>query len=205
MNAPLAELALEREMARIAQEWAQMRPFGGYTLIKADPPWKMATWSKKGETKKSALGQYKCQPEEWISAMPLDALAADNCLLWLWATNPMLPHALRVMDAWGFEFKTAGHWSKRTTHGKLAFGTGYILRCAGEPFLIGTRGKVKTARNVRSVIDAKATGHSRKPAEAFLEAERLMPHARRIELFSRKSRENWSVWGDETGKFDHEN
>ena len=55
-------------------------------------------------------------------------MAAPDCLLWLWATNPMLPQAIAVMEAWGFTFKTAGHWSKRNSAtGKLAFGTGYIL------------------------------------------------------------------------------
>lgn len=189
----------------IARQWCEMRPFGGYSLIMADPPWKMGTWSEKGATKKGARGQYDCQPLDWIKSLPVgDVLAAENSILWLWATNPMLPQALEVLTAWGFEFKTAGHWAKRTTHGKLAFGTGYILRCAGEPFLIGTKGKPKTSRSVRSVIEGPLREHSRKPDEAFTAAEKLMPEARRIEVFARQSRLGWDVWGNQIDHFDGE-
>lgn len=120
----------------------------------------------------------------------------------LWATNPLLDVAFDVMAAWGFAFKTAAHWVKRTTNGHLAFGTGYVLRAAGEPLLIGTRGRPRTSRSCRSVFEGRVTGHSRKPDEAFAWAEALMPEARRIELFSRKSRAGWTTWGLEAGKFD---
>lgn len=114
----------------------------------------------------------------------------------------MLPQAFAVLDAWGFTFKTAGHWAKRTRNGKLAFGTGYVLRCAGEPFLIGARGMPRTTRSVRSVIEGKVREHSRKPDEAFAAAEQLMPDARRLELFSRQRRAGWTTWGDQAGKFE---
>lgn len=158
--------------------------------------------SAKGITAKGAGGQYGTMGMAAICAMPVEALAAPDCLLWLWATNPLLPQCLRVLDAWGFTFKTAGHWAKQTVHGKQAFGTGYILRCAGEPFLIGTRGKPKTERSVRSVIMGQVREHSRKPDEAFAAAEALMPKARRCELFSRQPRPGWTTWGDEADKFE---
>lgn len=128
-------------------------------------------------------------------------LASENSVLWLWATNPMLREAIEVMAAWGFTFKTAGTWVKTTKHGKLSFGTGYILRSVNEPFLIGTRGEPKTSKSVRSAIMGLAREHSRKPEEAYAEAEKLMPAARRLELFSRTNRPGWTVWGDEAGKF----
>ena len=76
---------------------------------------------------------------------------------------------------------------------KLAFGTGYRLRCAGEPFLIATRGKPKTSRRVRNVIEGPRRQHSRKPEEAFAAAEAMMPDARRIEVFSRQPRPGWAT------------
>lgn len=182
-------------------QFLALRPAGGFDLIMADPPWLYENWSKKGEHK-NATAQYDCSPLDWIKGLPVEVLAADDCVLWLWATNPMLPQGIAVIEAWGFTFKTAGHWVKRTRHGKLAFGTGYIMRCAGEPFLIGTRGAPRCARNVRSVIEGPVREHSRKPDEAFAAAEALMPHARRIELFSRQVRSGWTVWGDEVGKFE---
>jgi N6-adenosine-specific RNA methylase IME4 len=91
---------------------------------------------------------------------------------------------------------------KRTKNGHLAFGTGYCLRSAGEPFLIGTIGKPKFARNVRSIVDAKAREHSRKPEEAYEAARALVGDVPRLELFSREEREGFDVFGDEVGKFE---
>lgn len=178
----------------------ELRPFGGFDLIMADPPWRYELRSSAGE-EKAPQAQYTCQDIDWIKALPVEALAGENCLLWLWATNPMLPQAFEVMAAWGFTFATAGHWSKKTRTGKQAFGTGYILRCAGEPFLIGKIGAPRTTRSVRSVIEGPVRQHSRKPDEAFAAAEQLMPLARRLELFSRQPRAGWDTWGDEIHKF----
>jgi N6-adenosine-specific RNA methylase IME4 len=177
------------------------RPDGGFGLIMADPPWKFATRSPKGVTRKGAGGQYEVQSLDWIKGLAVADVAAKDCLLWLWATNPMLPQAFEVMAAWGFTFKTAGHWVKRTKHGKLSFGTGYVLRCAGEPFLIGTRGSPRTSRSVRSVIEGPIREHSRKPDEAYAAAETLIPDVARLDMFSRQVRPNWTAWGNETDKF----
>lgn len=178
-----------------------LRPFGGFDLIMADPPWSYEMRSDKGH-EKSPQSHYDCLSIDDICALPVSALAGPNCLLWLWSLNTMLPQALRVIEAWGFEYKTAGHWVKLTKNGKLNMGTGYILRGAGEPFLIATRGAPKTTKGVRSVIMGRIREHSRKPEEAFAEAERLMPDARRIEVFSRQRRPGWSNWGNEAEKFE---
>ncbi|MEF2073514.1 MT-A70 family methyltransferase [Consotaella aegiceratis] len=175
----------------------------GHDLIMADPAWSFELYSTKGEGK-SAQAHYRCMTLDAIKALPVCDLAADDCVLWLWATNPMLPQAIETVASWGFTFKTAGAWGKTTSGGKLAFGTGYILRSSHEPFLIATRGEPKTTRSVRSLIMAPVREHSRKPEEAYREAERLMPRARRVELFSRASRAGWMAWGNEVGKFDQE-
>lgn len=175
-------------------------PANAYDLIMADPPWSYKNYSTKGEGK-GAAGQYSTMSLDDIKALPVAALAKRDCLLWLWATNPLLPDCMSVMTAWGFQFKTAGHWSKKTRNGKQAFGTGYLLRAAGEPFLIGTRGAPKTSRSVRSVIEGVIREHSRKPEEAFAAAVALMPDAKRCELFSRQHRPGWDCWGNEVDKF----
>lgn len=178
-------------------------PLFTYDLIVADPPWSYHNWSEKG-IRKSPSAHYECQDLDWVKSLRVGDLASSNSLLVLWATNPLLNVAFDVMAAWGFEFKTAGHWSKKTKHGKQAFGTGYILRCAGEPFLIGTIGKPKCAKTVRSVIEGPLREHSRKPDESFDAFERLIPGARRIELFSRQSRQGWDVFGDQVDKFEEQ-
>ncbi len=176
-------------------------PLFKYDLLMVDPPWNFANWSDKGE-EKNASSQYDCMSLNDIKALRVGELASPNSLLWLWATNPMLPQAIEVLEAWGFTFKTAGTWAKMTAKGNQHFGTGYLLRSACEPFLIGTIGKPKTERRTRSCIMAPVREHSRKPDKAFIEAEHLMPFANRIELFSRQERKKWDVFGNEVGKFE---
>ncbi len=180
-------------------------PFGalkmfGYDLIMADPPWRFDLWSAKGAAK-APQAHYACMALADIKALPVGDLARGDALLWLWATHPMLPQALEVMAAWGARYVTSGVWVKKTRTGKLAFGAGYRLRSASEPFLLGTWGNPETVPVVRTAIEGLAREHSRKPEEAFAEAERLMPRAFRCELFSRSWRPGWDAWGDEAGKF----
>lgn len=173
-----------------------------YDLIMADPPWSFSNWSAKG-VHKNASAKYDCMSLDAIKRMRVSQLATPDAVLWLWATNPLLPQAFEVMRAWGFTFKTAGAWAKMTARGKQHFGTGYVLRSAHEPFLIGVIGKPKFAKNVRSLFMAPTGVHSQKPDEAFTIAELLAPNAnRRLELFSRKSRPGWDAFGDEVGNLD---
>lgn len=203
----------------ILPQFLDLRPAGGFDLIMADPPWSFSNWSEKGG-EKNATAHYDCTPLDWICNLPVAALAADDCLLWLWATNPLLRAAFDVIDAWGFTAKTAGTWVKRTVHGKVAFGTGYIVRSANEPFILATRGSPKVTRGTRSAIvssdapedvaaawpigtvtvEGPVREHSQKPDEAFAACEELMPEARRIEVFSRTTRPGWAAWGNEVGK-----
>lgn len=169
----------------------------------ADPPWSYKNYSRKG-IHKGAAAQYNCMSLSEIADLPVGQLAKPDAVLVLWATNPLLNNAFDVMKAWGFTFKTAGHWVKKTKHGKLGFGTGYIVRAAGEPFLIGTIGSPKVTRSCRSVIEGRVREHSRKPEEAYEWAEALMPSAKRANLFARHSRIGWESWGNEATKFDGE-
>lgn len=155
-------------------------PLFKYDLIMADPAWLYKNWSKKGEHK-NATAKYDCMDVEEIKEIRVGEYAQPDCLLWLWGTNPMLPEALEVMNAWGFTFKTAGTWAKMSPtwyegkpDAKQAFGPGYILRTACEPFLIGTIGKPKLSP-IRTCIMAAVREHSRKPEKAFTEAERHTP------------------------------
>lgn len=180
-------------------------PFGDvepwtFDFIMADPPWRFDVWSEKG-LGKSAEAHYETMPLSAICALPVAQLASQNCLLWLWARAPMLPDALECMRAWRFTFVTMGAWHKRTAKDKSQFGGGYVLRSACEPFLIGKIGDPSTTKSTRNIVVGKVREHSRKPDEAFAAAEALMPGARRIELFSRQTRPNWTNWGNEARKF----
>lgn len=190
------------EALRPAWPFGDLPPWAA-DFIMADPPWRFELYSERGE-EKAAQAHYDTMTLDDIAALPVSDLGRDDCLLWLWATAPMLPQQIAIGERWGFSYATSGVWVKRTVHDKVAFGTGYRLRNAHEPFLIMTRGEPKTARDVRSVIEAKSREHSRKPDAAYRAAERLMPWPGvvRVDLFARETRPGWRAWGNEAGKFD---
>lgn len=189
-------------------------PLFHYDLIMADCPWLYQNWSKAG-AHKNATSKYECMTIDDIRAMRVGDLASKNCVLWMWCTNPMIDVQIDVMKCWGFNFVTSGHWAKFTSasyqnekgliSGKQHFGLGYCLRSSGEPFVIGSIGNPEYAKNVRSVLMAPNREHSRKPDEAYREAERLFPSAKkRLDLFSRQERKGWDAFGNEVHKFSEE-
>lgn len=182
--------------------FGELRPLS-FGLILCDPAWSFDNWSAAGEAK-NAKAQYECMPTAEIAALPVGHLASRDCWLWLWATHPMLDVAIDVMKGWGFKFVTSGVWVKRGPRsGKLAFGTGYVLRSCSEPFLLGKIGDPPTtSKSVRTVIEAARRQHSRKPDQAYAIAEKLFGDVARVELFSRQSRPGWTTWGAESTLFD---
>ena len=83
-----------------------------FSIIYADPPWTFKTWSNKGKGR-SAENHYSCLSLKDIQKLPVAGIAADDCALFLWATDPLLPQALDLMERWGFNYKTiAFHWAK---------------------------------------------------------------------------------------------
>jgi N6-adenosine-specific RNA methylase IME4 len=186
-----------------ARQW----PFEGlepgrYSAILADPPWNFAVRSAKGDGR-SAKNHYGTMSLADIKALPVADLAAPDCALLLWATDPMLPQALDVMKAWGFTYKTVGfYWTKTNKDGSPFVGCGYWTRANPEQCLLGVRGAPKRInRDVRRLIIAPRRQHSRKPDETRAHVERLVPGPY-CELFARESAANWSAWGNQATKFD---
>ena len=173
---------------------------GEYDLVMIDPPWTFSLYSKKGE-EKSAQAQYKCMSMDAIRALPVAGLGKPDALFLLWATAPLLDQCIDTGKAWGLTYKSMTNWRKITKHGKVGFGTGFVFRCASEPLLAFTRGNPKTTRSTRTVFDGRVREHSRKPEEAYEMAEKLMPGARRADVFSRQKRPGWENFGDEADKF----
>lgn len=169
-------------------------------MIVADPPWEYETYSAKGHGK-SAQKHYPTMPTPEIAAMPVRGLAAENTALFLWATIPMVHHALDVMFAWGFTYKSQLAWRKTTTNDLPRVGTGFWVRGAHEIVLIGARGSACVSSPLPSLFDGVAREHSRKPDEFFDLLDDVTPRGRRLELFSREDRAGWTVWGNQTGKF----
>lgn len=187
------------------------RPPGGYRVLYADPPWTFATYSDRGKGR-SAEAHYDCMSLDAIKALPVRELAADDAILLLWATDPLLPRAFEVIEAWGFAYKTVGFYWVKLNRGRSAgpalaeadffTGLGFWTRANPEPCLLATRGRPKRqAGNVRRLLVAPRREHSRKPDEAYTRIEALAegPY---LELFARATRSGWHGWGLERGLFD---
>lgn len=188
---------------------------GAYDVIVADPPWEFAHWSKKGETAKSAGGNYALMGMDAIRALPVGQLANPaGALLLMWTTAPLLPEQMEILRGWGFRYNSRLVWRKVTASGKVRMSTGYRVRCCDEIVLVGIRGKVaRPSRTIRSVFDGavrnkrgdEKSNHSRKPAEFWGHVIGIHPTARRwCELFSRERHVladgiEVEPWGDQVG------
>lgn len=185
-------------------------PRGHFKAILADPPWRFEAWSGKG-TARSADQHYDTMRLADMMALPVSALAASDCALFVWICWPMLPEALALIEAWGFGYKTcAFSWSKADVRQVNLFrddadaqvGMGYWTRANSEVCLLATRGKPKRINaDVRQGIIEPRREHSRKPDCVHGRIERLVdgPY---LELFARQQRPGWIVWGNETDKFE---
>lgn len=166
-----------------------------YSIILCDPPWSYR--DKAADGKRGAGFKYDVMSLDDIKGLPIRTIAAKDCALFMWATGPMMPEALHVIDAWGFEFKViAFTWVKTTKYGKLAIGMGNWTRANAEYCLLAIRGKPKRiSASVRSVIMSERREHSRKPDEVRELIVELLGDLPRIELFARQRVPGWSAWG----------
>lgn len=180
----------EREQ-RLAQKQAAL-PSKKYGVIYADPEWRFEVYSRDTGMGRAADNHYPTSGTDAICARPVGAIAADDCVLFLWATVPMLPDALKVMAAWGFEYKSHCIWTKDK------IGTGYWFRNAHELLLVGTRGKVPApamGTQSPSTIEGRVTKHSAKPDVFYELIEGYFPNLPKIELNARRARPGWDAWG----------
>lgn len=136
-----------------------------------------------------------------ICNLPIKNLASDNCVLFLWATYPMLKEALKVIESWGFIYKSIGfQWIKQNKSGNgFFFGLGRWTRGNTEPCLIATKGKPhRVSASVGQLILSPLTRHSEKPLEAKEKIVQLMGESStKIELFARGYTMGWDCWGNE--------
>jgi len=181
-----------------------------YGVIYADPPWAFQTWSDGGKGR-SAENHYECMTMEDIRSLPVSSISEANCALFLWSTDPLLPAALKMIEAWGFKFKTIAFvWAKLNKSAPELFsaddfftGMGYWTRANPELCLLATKGKPQRhSKSVRRLIIERRREHSRKPDEVANRITELMgSDTSKIELFARQSRIGWDAWGYESEKF----
>lgn len=163
-----------------------------YGVIYADPEWRFETYSRESGMDRAADNHYPTSPTDDICARPVANITAKDCVLFLCATAPMLPDALRVMSAWGFTYKSHLIWRKPHV------GTGYWFRNGHELLLVGTRGNIPApapGTQFDSVINAPTREHSAKPDRFYEIIESYFPNLPKIELNARQRREGWDAWG----------
>ncbi len=158
-------------------------------MIYADPPW---SYNDKQDTvyHGGAVKHYPTMPLEDICALPIPA--EKDAVLFLWTTSPMLEDAFKVINAWGFKYKSSFIWDKVAT----AMGNYNSVR--HEFLLICVRGSCvpDVPKRLDSVVSIERTVHSRKPEEFRQIIDTLYPVGERLEMFARESAEGWDVWGN---------
>lgn len=167
-----------------------------YEIVYADPPWQYQDRNCNG----SAEQHYKTMKLGDIKALPINKITAENAVLLMWATWPLMPEALQVIDAWGFKYKTIGfNWIKRNRSDcGFFFGLGQWTRGNAEPCLLATKGKPKRVGNAVSQLIFEPIGrHSAKPACVRDRICELLGNRKRIELFARDKTQGWDVFGNE--------
>jgi len=158
-----------------------------YSVVYADPPW---LYSNQG-TRSSTKNHYVGMSIEELCELPIRELSNDDSFLHLWTTNAFLFESKRVMDAWGYNYKSACVWVKPQ------MGIGNYWRVSHEFLLLGKRGSPKWAnKGLMSWYSFRRTKHSAKPEQfrKMIEATCIGPY---LELFGRRPANNWVVWGDE--------
>lgn len=175
-----------------------------FDILYVDPPWRYAarnnTSTKFGG---GAMAHYPTMSTDELIELGAAAgsLAADNSLIFMWATGPKIPDALRVMNSWGFKFATVGFvWIKMTKLWKVFAGPGNYTGANAEFVLVGRRGSMLqiAKRLVPSVVMSLRERHSQKPEEVAARIDLMYPDARKLEMFARRSdRQGWAFHGYE--------
>ncbi len=172
-----------------------------YACVLADPPWQFINRTGKVAPEHRRLSRYGTMDVATICALPVVDIAAPTSHLYLWVPNALLPNGLRVMEAWGFQYKSNIVWRKvRKDGGSDGRGVGFYFRNVTEIVLFGVRGKnartLSPGRTQVNYLETRKREHSRKPDEIYDIIEACSPGPR-IELFARGTKRGWDVWGDQ--------
>jgi N6-adenosine-specific RNA methylase IME4 len=190
---------------------------GEYRVILADPPWAFEQTVGQGAIanlaqahaagvlpprRNAARHYHGVLSVDEICALPVQHYAAKDAVLFMWVTMLHLPDAFRVIEAWGFRYRTTAFtWVKLNADGRPFLGLGNYTRANAELCLLGLRGQPKRQdRTISQIIMTRRREHSRKPDEQYERIMRLFdgPY---LELFARQAWPGWDVWGNEAGKF----
>lgn len=172
-----------------------------FQTVLADPPWRFINRTGKVAPEHHRLSRYGTMTTDEICALPIGEYSKQPAHLYLWVPNALLPDGLRVMQAWGFQYKSNIVWHKvRKDGGSDGRGVGFYFRNVTELLLFGVSGKnARTEAPGRSQVNymsSRKREHSRKPDEQYdlIESCSKGPY---LELFARGTRPGWTYWGNQ--------
>jgi N6-adenosine-specific RNA methylase IME4 len=182
--------------------------FKKYEIIYADPAWSFG--DRLRSSKKKADGKmdyrelerhYDTMSIKEMCEIPVKNITAENSVLFMWTTDAHLEEAMKVINAWGFKYKTIGFvWNKKTNKGNQVCFMGKWTMKGSEICLLATKGKAHSMiekHNVRQLVEAERQKHSKKPDEVLNRIVELLGNRPRLEMFCRESKQGWDVWGNE--------
>ena len=171
-----------------------------YNIILADCPHEYDNAPPNGST------PYPTMNAEELMSIPVNDIAAKDCVLFYWSTWPKVFEAKSIIESWGFKYSTVGFvWVKTYNNGNIALGPGFYSRSNTEFCLLARRGKIRrlqTATGVSQIIIAPRTKHSTKPPNVHEKIVELFGDLPRIELFARERTPGWDSLGNELDGLD---
>ena len=191
----MAEERHNRRTVAVNEAIARNKPLDGslgtFAVIYADPPWQ---YDSSESDSRVIENQYPTMTLDEICNLDVASITHEDAVLFLWTTSPKLKEAFRVLEAWGFDYRTCAVWDKEKT------GMGYYFRQQHELLLVATKGKLPTPlpeTRPPSVIRFPRGEHSQKPEVVYLMIEEMYSDLPKIELFCRSPREGWAAWGNQ--------
>lgn len=177
-----------------------------FRTILADPPWQFQNKTGKVAPEHKRLNRYGTMTLPEIISLPVEQVTDETAHLYLWVPNALLPEGLRVLEQWGFQYKSNLVWHKvRKDGGPDGRGVGFYFRNTTELILFGVKGKnARTLAPGRSQVNILRTmkrEHSRKPDEQYELIEACSPGPF-LEMFARGSRDGWTTWGNQADEYD---
>jgi len=176
-----------------------------FRTVLADPPWQFENRTGKMAPEHKRLNRYATMTLNDILALPVNAVVEEPAHLYLWVPNALLPEGLRVLSAWGFDYKSNLVWHKVRKDGAPdGRGVGFYFRNTTELILFGVRGRnartLAAGRRQVNIIRSRKREHSRKPDETYALVESCSPGPF-LELFARGSRPGWVSWGNQADAY----
>ena len=175
-----------------------------YDVIYADPPWEYKQSGSKTNSRGMAKQHYPTMTTQDICNLPIEKISHETSLCFMWATFPNIAEALKVMESWGFIYKTAAFvWIKKNKRSLSNFwGMGAYTRANAEICLLGVKKRVKANEVVKShkvhqVVESPVENHSKKPDVIREKITELLGETARCELFARSHADGWDCWGNE--------